>query len=96
MVYRYKPKYGHKVTDRTRVPFAPMHERLAAAERMLAEGYAFTHIAARLRLGVHTLARHFPGRGWTREQTYEARRMARALNRIPQSLYATNGERDAR
>src|SRR5690554_2884916 len=53
-------------------------ERLAAIERMIEDGVAHAEIMRTLRVGHHTLARHFPGTAWSPQ---EAGEYARAIRR---------------
>lgn len=57
-------------------------ERLAAAERMLADGMPLSEIRKELHLGNSSIERYLPGRGWSKAQAGQYGQMVRALNNI--------------
>lgn len=57
-------------------------ERLAQAERMLAEGMSLTEVGRELHLGNSSLWRYLRGRGWTKTQAARYGQMVRTLNSI--------------
>lgn len=57
-------------------------EELDRAEALLDEGWSFRMITQETGMSFDTLERHFPGRGFTREQTIEAALMAKRLEKI--------------
>lgn len=57
-------------------------EELAGVERLLDEGLSVRAASQISGMTERTIARHFPGRGFTREQTLEAQMMGRELSKI--------------
>jgi hypothetical protein len=65
-------------------------EQLDHAARLLDDGSSFAEVARTIRCDVGTVAHHFPGRGWTREQSglwnswlAETRRAAKDKQHLP-------------
>lgn len=55
-------------------------ERLQGAERLLDEGYSYASVHGFTGIDLGSLRRHFPGRGFTPEESIQAALMARRLN----------------
>lgn len=67
-------------TAPNRLPKTP--EELAAVESLLDEGMSFRAASQITGITEKTIINHFPGRGFTREQTLEAQMMGRELSKI--------------
>lgn len=76
-VVRIRARLG--ITEPGPVPIPS--EVLAAAEAMLEDQCPFSEIARTLPISVSTLAKRFPGRGWSPEQTVENRSVMAQFNR---------------
>lgn len=63
---------------RIRIP----EETLQKCSDLLDEGYSYHAIESMIDMEEKAIARHFPGRGFTREQTVEAARMGRMLRKV--------------
>lgn len=57
-------------------------ERLDEIERLLDGGYSYRAIEEMTGTDQRTIARHFPGRGFTKEQSIEASLMSRKLGKL--------------
>lgn len=57
-------------------------EQLREAERLLDDGYSFNAVSGMTGMAHETLARHFPGRQFTKEQSIEAAVMGQKLGKI--------------
>lgn len=64
--------------DRSRIS----DEKLAEVESLLDEGMSYAAASQVSGVGKVTISRHFPGRGFTPEQTLEASLMGRQLSKI--------------
>lgn len=63
---------------RNRIP----PETLQRCSDLLDEGYSFNAIMSMVKIDSKAISRHFPGRGFTREQTVEAQTMGRKLRKV--------------
>lgn len=57
-------------------------EQLSEVEALLDEGYSFLAVSEITGITHRTIARHFPGRAFTKEQRLEACNMGRALAKV--------------
>lgn len=57
-------------------------EELARAEELLDDGCSFAEVGRTLGRDMRTIRHHFPGRGWTPEQTLEFLSAVRAAKRV--------------
>lgn len=60
---RYYEKHKHDVKALSK----PVEEILIA-NKLLRDGASYAEVARTVGWDIHTVARHFPGRGWTRQQ----------------------------
>lgn len=65
---------------RTKIIVTP--DMLANWEAALDEGYAYQHVSEMYSVPKALVRKHFPGRGWTREQIREHASAARQLSRV--------------
>ena len=63
-----------------RLPRTP--EQLREAESYLEDGYSFRAISKMVHISESTLANHFPGRGFTAQQSVEAALMGKKLEAL--------------
>lgn len=68
----------HRPNTRNRIP----PETLQKCSDLLDEGYSYHAIESMIDMEEKAIARHFPGRGFTREQTVEAQTMGRMLRKV--------------
>lgn len=72
-VQRYRRRLG--ISQRPPVPLT--ESQLVAAAQLLDDGCSYTEVARTIGCAGNTVARHFPGCGWTRAQINEHLRMTR-------------------
>lgn len=75
---RHGVSRGPKNSVRNSIP----EDELKWAEELLGEGNSYSGVSDITGIGFRALRRHFPGRGFTRDQTVEAATMARKLSQI--------------
>lgn len=86
-VYRLRRRYGFARTDTGRhAPLSP--ERLAVASEMIADGCSHCEVARSLGMQTATLRRHFPGTGWSKQETNEYINSVRRANKLMKRMYA--------
>ena len=74
-VWRHTKKYGCPTPNHRFIPA----ETWTKVEEMLDDGCSATEIARTLGISKTVIVRHYPGRGWTQEQTQDYRRVLRSL-----------------
>jgi DNA-binding CsgD family transcriptional regulator len=81
-VQRYRRRAGVELPAGRRLTPA----QLAHAGRLLDDGCSMNETARTIGCTAHTIARHFPGRGWTRAQTIEHIAAVRRLKELTKQL----------
>lgn len=61
-------------------------EFLAKVDQHLTDGWSLVEIARTYGVGEQNIGKHFPGRGWTKEQASELAVMRKAENRLMRAL----------
>ena len=86
-VARWRVRHGlaEPIPVTAGVPASP--ERLRAAEALLNEGASYQEVGRTLGMTSRTLAHHFPGRGWSRQESGSFAAMVSQMNRRIRAEY---------